>query len=474
MKHRYSALLAAALTVIVATQTSRAQLVLEADAAAFKLDSVQDRVEIYYAVLQRGLKFVQNGAAWEAPFDARVELWRDGKVVEQRPITQTIRYEVSKAQLDSISANKLIGMTAFAVGPGDKTVAAFIWHRGSATAADTIRSEQLELPTIRTAKIALGGIELGSNLEKASTTNNPFEKAGYVLTPNPSSVYGENYTTLYYYTELYVPKTFVGSDAITITTRIVDAGGRQVVAKSQEQPMSGETIPLIVGLDIDGLPQDQYRVQVQIKQDEAVIAERQKTFFYLSGMQVSEEPAANPQASAADLFAASPFAKLNDAEADELIEQSLYVGSDAERKAAKGMKTLDAKRHFLLDFWSRRDPEGARPLSAYGEYLDRLQYVGQKYSYQRTPGWKTSRGRVYLVYGPPHYVGGKEFEPETKPYITWGYDPLPNVRVASGSQPEFVFVDRQGGGNFILVHSNVIGEVSDPDWYNHEARRLAH
>jgi GWxTD domain-containing protein len=480
MKFRYIRLLALLpITLAIAPFAVQAQgqsttLVLEADAAAFKLDSVQDRIEVYYAVLQRGLKFEEKNGAWEAPFDARVELWRSGHVIDQRSITQTIRYQVTKQQLDSISANKLIGMTAFAVKPGEKTVAAFIWNRGSVTAADTIRSEPLELPAVQTSKIALSGVEFGSSLQKNDGSTNPFEKVGYILTPNPSSVYGENYTKLFYYTELYVPKALVGSDPVTLTTRIVDAAGRQLLASSQEQQLTSEAIPLIVGLDIDGLPQDQYRLQVQIKQDGGVIAERQKPFFYLSGMQIVEEQGTPAAASSQDLFAISPFSRMTEAEADELIAQSLYLGSDAERKQAKAMKTLDAKRHFLLDFWMRRDPEGADPLTTFGEYRARLQYVAEKYSYQRTPGWKTSRGRIFLIYGQPRAIGGEEFNPETKPYITWSYDPVPGVRVNSGSEPTFVFVDRQGGGNFVLVHSNVIGEVNEPDWYNVEAHRLAH
>lgn len=450
-----------------------AQNILEADAAAFRLDSATDQVEVYYGVLQRGLKFTQTGSSWEAPFTARVELWQNGTVVEKREISQQIRYQGTQATIDSIGANKLLGVTAFAARYKPNTFAAFIWQRGSASAADTIRSEPLDLPQPVSDKIEVGGIELGSSLEKSSGASNPFEKAGYILTPNPSSVYGENYTKLYYYTEIYVPRAMGGTgESMTITTRIVDPTGKQVLSRSEKQALAATTIPIIIALDIDGLPQNSYRLQVQVKDEDAVIAQREKTFFFVSGMQISEEPSTSATQSPEEMYAGSPIATLADASVDELLEQTYYLTTESERRAARQLKTADAKRKFLYDFWIHKDAPNAAPLSSYAEFQRRLKYVADKFSYQRTPGWKTSRGRVYLVYGPPRYVGGEEFNPETKPYITWGYDPLPNVRVNTGNQPEFVFLDRQGGGNYVLVHSNVIGEVSEPDWYSREAHRL--
>jgi GWxTD domain-containing protein len=462
---------------VLPVATVHAQTVLEADAAGFRLDSVADQVQVYYGVLQRVLKFEQKGSAWEAPFNARVELWQNGKTVDKRDIQQVIRYECTKEQLDSIGANMLFGAAAFRTPPSANTIAAFIWQRGSSNVADTIRSEQLELPKTRSNQIEVGGIELGSSIAPANGQASPLERIGYILTPNPSSIYGENYTKLYYYTEIYVPASMISADqSVTVTTRIIDPSGKQLLAKSEKQMLAGATIPLIIGLDIDGLPQDRYRLQVQVKLDDGVVAEREKPFFFVSGMKLSDEAPASAATSTSndELFAGSQFASMTEASADELIAQSNYLASEAERKMSLKLSSVDAKRRYLFNFWMNRDASGDRPLSAFAVYQQRLRFVSEKYSYQKTPGWKTSRGRVYLIYGPNVYIDEHLFDPDTKPYVTWGYDPDPRIRLNSGNRPEFVFIDRQGGGNFVLVHSNVVGEVSEPDWYSRDARRLSH
>jgi hypothetical protein len=85
---------------------------------------------------------------------------------------------------------------------------------------------------------------------------------------------------------------------------------------------------------------------------------------------------------------------------------------------------------------------------------------------------------VYLTYGPPPASGiqNTPFSSEYKPYIIWTYDPTPSIqlRPGFGERPFFVFLDRQGGGNYFLVHSNAAAETSEPNWMSHEALRLSH
>src|SRR6476469_5572241 len=104
-----------------------AQSALESDAVAYRLDSTQAEVEVYYGILQRALNFKQVGNAWEAPISARAEIWQAGKMVGQKDIERPVRYETSKSGLDSLGANKLLGGAAFAVSYNPKTSAAFIW-----------------------------------------------------------------------------------------------------------------------------------------------------------------------------------------------------------------------------------------------------------------------------------------------------------------------------------------------------------
>lgn len=461
----------------------RAQNALEADAAAFRYDSAHAQVEIDYGVLERGLAFKNANGVWIAPTSAKAEIWQDGSVAQEKDIHDTVRCPCTQAQLDSVGANKLLGATGFAVPYDDTTTAAFLWQTGvkdGRTIFDTIVIPLL-LPDRDTSKFSFGGVEFATQVEKSSGQPSPFEKAGYIITPNPSAIFGENYTKLYYYTELYVPHAAVDpSQSVDLITSVVDPSGAQVLSSTEKVALAGMVIPIILGLDIDGMAGDSYKLRIQAKYQDGIAAQAEKSFYYASDIKFSEAPPAPPSSLSADsiLFAGSDFAKLTDAEADERIEQSMYWGDDADKAAAKKLKTVDEKQEFLFSFWRAEDAKlhATQPLDAYHLFMKRVADANKQFSYQKTPGWKSSRGRVWITYGPPPQRGivSVPYDPAYKPYIIWLYDPGSNIRLSNGNAAEFDFVDRMGGGNYFLVNSNVTGETYEPNWKTTEALRLAH
>ena len=481
--YRLAGLMAAiATSSFVGASSLRAQSPLEADAAAFRLDSTHAQVEIYYGVLERALAFSQSGGSYVAAVKARAEVWQEGKAIAGADIRDTERCQCTAAELEARGANKLLSIASFSVPYGHPTTAAFIWQRGDGPGKSDTIAIPVALPAAASKQLALSGVELASGMSKAGEQASPFDKAGFTLNPNPSAVFGENYTKLYYYAELYVPQALIGSDeAAEVVTRVLDATGKEVLTSSQKVALKGAAMPVLSEIDLDGVAEDSYKLELRVKYEDAVQVELQKPFFYSTGIKLSEEaPSATTEAKPAVneevLFASSAFSRLADGEADERIAQSMYLGTEADRKLAKTMKTTADKQHFLFTFWRQRDAleHATQPLTAYGSFEKRLAEVTKQYSYQKTPGWKTGRGRIYLMYGQPQSIDNEQFVSGAKPYIIWEYDQNTSIQLTSGAKPQFVFVDRQGGGNYYLVHSNVQGETSQPDWYNREALRLSH
>ncbi|HET6400807.1 MAG TPA: GWxTD domain-containing protein [Candidatus Kapabacteria bacterium] len=479
---KYRLFLSAALLAVTPI-VLRAQNALEADAVAFRYDSTHAQAEIDYGVLERGLAFKNVDGVWMAFTSAKAEIWQNGRVAQERDIHDTVRCPCTQAQLDSAGANKLLGSTGFSIPYGDTTTAAFLWRTGEKdghSVFDTIVIP-LILPDRDTSKFSLSGVELAAQVEKSSGQPSPFEKAGYIVTPNPSAIFGENYTKLYYYTELYVPRAAVDpAQSVDIVTSVIDPSGAQILSSTEKVPLAGTVIPIILGIDIDGMAGDSYKLHIQVKYQNGIATQAEKTFYYASDIKLSEAPPAPPSSLAADsiLFAGSDLAKLTDAEADEQIEQSMYWGDDADKTAAKKLTTVDEKRAFLFSFWRAEDEKlhSAQPLDAYRLFMNRVAEANKQFSYQKTPGWKSSRGRVWITYGPPPQRGitNVPYDPAYKPYIIWQYDPGSNIRLTNGNIPEFDFVDRMGGGNYFLVNSNAVGESYDPNWMTTEALRLAH
>ena len=457
---------------------AQSQSPLEADAFALRYDSAHAQVELDYGVLERALAFKKSGDGWIAITTCKVEIWQSGSVTQRKDIHDKVLFAGTRAQLDSAGANKLLGAMGFAVPYTTPIAAALIWQRGESTAKggfDTI-VVPIVLPDRDAAKFSFGGIELAANVDKSTGRPNAFEKAGNIVTPNPSAVFGENYTKLFYYTELYVPHASVGQSA-DVVTEVIDPTGKAILSSTEKVPLAGETVPIILGLDVDGLASDSYKLRVRAKVDDAVQAEAEKAFFYSSGMKISEDAPDQSVSTAANdslLFAGSDFVKMSDAEIDEVIAQSMYWGSELDQKAAKKLKTLSEKQAFLFTFWRTMDVkhESQQPLDAYRLFRKRVADADRQYNYQKTAGWKTSQGRVYITYGPPKVITNERFESGYKPYIIWQYDPDPNIRVRNGNFAEFDFVDRQGGGNYFLVSSNAIGESYDANWLTNEALRI--
>ena len=135
---------------------------------------------------------------------------------------------------------------------------------------------------------------------------------------------------------------------------------------------------------------------------------------------------------------------------DWLDQDVTYIISDEERKAFKQLSNDEEREKFIESFWDRRNPN---PDSEDNEFKDehyrRIEYANDHYA-AGVPGWRTDRGRIYIVYGPPdevesHPSGGQYERPmdegggetSTYPFEKWRYRHIDNI----GEQVEIEFVD---------------------------------
>jgi GWxTD domain-containing protein len=78
-----------------------------------------------------------------------------------------------------------------------------------------------------------------------------------------------------------------------------------------------------------------------------------------------------------------------------------YIITDREREAFLTLETPEERLAFMELFWKRRDPTPGTPENeAREEHMRRFSYANQHFGTGK-PGWKTDRGRVYIMLGPP-------------------------------------------------------------------------
>ena len=95
-----------------------------------------------------------------------------------------------------------------------------------------------------------------------------------------------------------------------------------------------------------------------------------------------------------------------------LHEDVVYIISEPETKRFQSLKSDSEREQFIVQFWQRRDTTPATPQNeAKEEHYRRIAKANQKFGTGSEAGWKTPRGRLYIVKGPPDEL---EIHPERK------------------------------------------------------------
>ncbi|UCE05278.1 MAG: GWxTD domain-containing protein [bacterium] len=132
---------------------------------------------------------------------------------------------------------------------------------------------------------------------------------------------------------------------------------------------------------------------------------------------------------------------------DEMVSQLNYVARGDEWKNLRDAIGEDRERLFK-EFWEKRDPTpGTEGNELYDEYYKRVSTADQRFRTAKRAGWKSDRGRVYIIFGPPDNI--EKYSPSRgsfTSYEVWYYDEL---------RKKFVFLDEFGFGDYRLVSGNL-------------------
>jgi GWxTD domain-containing protein len=83
-----------------------------------------------------------------------------------------------------------------------------------------------------------------------------------------------------------------------------------------------------------------------------------------------------------------------------LREDVARIITDQERTDFKKLSTDKQRDAFVVAFWERRNPNpGSSENKFKEEHYRRLAYANTHFA-AGVPGWKTDRGRIYILYGP--------------------------------------------------------------------------
>ena len=133
-----------------------------------------------------------------------------------------------------------------------------------------------------------------------------------------------------------------------------------------------------------------------------------------------------------------------------LDEDVRWIISDEEKTAFKQLSNDEERDAFIENFWLRRDPTPDTEENEFKEeHYRRIAYANEHFA-AGVPGWRTDRGRIYIMYGKPdeidsHPSGGYYERPQeegggstsTYPFETWRYRYIDGI----GQEIMIEFVD---------------------------------
>ena len=117
-----------------------------------------------------------------------------------------------------------------------------------------------------------------------------------------------------------------------------------------------------------------------------------------------------------------------------LNEDVRWIITPEELSAFKQLSNDEERDQFIEQFWLRRDPTPDTEENEFKEeHYRRIAYANEHFAAGKA-GWRTDRGRIYIVFGPPdeidaHPSGGQYNRPmeegggetSTYPFETWRY-----------------------------------------------------
>ena len=289
-------------------------------------------------------------------------------------------------------------------------------------------------------QFSLSDVSFISRIVKSDQKSN-FQKQGVLMVPNPSRIF---------YPDMENPNGYIFYEMNNLTYhpdkptsygcfyRVDDLMGKTVAGDTLAATLvKSKNLSRVEVIPIAKLPSGAYKLIVGVRDIESNIEETGIHYFWIDAGEDSTKT----------------ILPMTDIDIKRYYDQIKYIASKEEKNI---YNKLDAKgvQEFLLRFWKSRDPDPSTPENEFmEEHFRRIAYAENQF----VNGVNSDRGRIYIQYGPPvqidRYPSSTQYP---KPVEIWQY--------AIDGTTEFVFMDRTGDGNLILVHSTHPDEYSNENW----------
>lgn len=427
--------------------TPTAPFILDLDYARFRNDDQSGYLEIYYGFYPHLLTYQMSEGKYRAGVQLWTRMWNKktkAMVINDRALLPMVVTDTSETSF----RYPFITQAGYAIPLGDYTL--------EVVAADSLAPARRAHSNLTISINAYPGgvgfsdLELCSTIKSSQQEDDPFFKNSLEVVPNPKLVFGITaHPVVFNYLELY---NLNRGKKYTVKTLIIDSNEKIVRESSKTRKYEVRDAIEVGTTNVTAILSGKYRFRVLLfDQSSHEQARTEKTFFVY-----------NPHLQF-PLLTAPSFQKIELAGlSEELLSaefrQVRYIATEQEIKLFAQLDSDADKLEFLARFWSDIERGSFdRPPIKRAAYLQRVVETNERYRAMGKEGWRTDRGRVYILYGEPDEIDRFPSLGGSKPYEIWRYHRIEN-------SVEFVFVVRFGFGDYELVHSTKRDEFRDDQW----------
>ncbi len=426
------------------------------DYAQFKYNDDSSLVEVYYSFFDNSLKykkFDDSTLLMNMQFEATIT----NSITKVSNKTKWAFPSYKKTN-DTNTVYSLYGLQKFYMPKGEYQLEIIAYEENNISNKSKW-NEKIKIKTYSDYSLKLSDLQMATIIENENNASRKWDemyrKHQYFILPNPAVEYSGDYPTLNFYFETY---NTVNTDLINYNVIIEDAAKREFLrVPLAVMPISSDFgKPLSIPINI--LPTGVYYLRVQlISKEENKLDEKVKKFFYYNK---NMPPQVASNFTEDQLFEMSEFSTLKEDQLAAEFRKSSIIANSNEISQWKNLTDLKAKQRFIYRFWRQRDPDSETLINEKRlEYDEFIKFANTYFTYGNfVEGWNTERGRTLLKYGFPTQRDRFVAVDTDKAYEDWFY-----TEIQGGVH--FYFVDVQGFGNYILVHSTALNELKNPNWY---------
>ena len=436
------------------------QLEVNFDYALFKYNEDSTFIELYYTMLDSTLTYNKiDTDLMSAQVNFEINLNHLQKGTNEKAVWY---HNQTKNIQDSNLIYSLFGVKQIILPKGDYSVEVKCSEEGNPDNSQLL-NEELSVRTYDDESPSLSKIEMANMIENKNeedpNLSDIFLKGQYYVIPNPSLEYYSSDPNLKFYFETYnLPHS---DKEFVYVLSILDGASREIFKTKIKTWKNTEDHGRTLSVPLDLVPTGVYFLKLelveQFKKPEVLDFTVKKFYYYNEFL----TPELKTNFTEDQLFEMSEFATMDEKTANYEFRKYSIIARPIEIDQWEKMTELPGKQRFLYRFWSMRDVDSSTVSNEAKIIFDeRVKYANTFFNYGiNKVGWNTDRGRILLKYGEPTQLDRQAANGTDRAYEEWFY-----AEIQGGVK--FNFVDVMGYGNYILVHSDALGEIRNSNWYN--------